>query len=79
MNLLGENRRGDDELRGVALQLLIWDVEVPAESVDVKVNEGWVTLKGLVEYQFQTDAAFDDIASLYGVIGITNEIEVSTP
>ena len=74
VNLLGEYRRDDEEIRGIALQLLIWDVEVPAESVDVKVNEGWVTLKGGVDYQFQSDAAYDDVASLYGVLGITNEI-----
>ena len=79
VNLLGDYRRDDDELRGVALQLLIWDVEVPADTVDVKVDEGWVTIKGRVHYQFQSDAAYDDVASLYGVLGITNEIKVSTP
>ena len=79
VNLLGDYRRDDDEIRGIALQLLIWDVEVPAESVDVKVTEGWVTLKGRVDYQFQSDAAYDDVASLYGVLGVTNEIMVSTP
>lgn len=79
VNLLGDWRRGDDEIRGIALQSLIWDSEVPSDSVKVKVEEGWVTLKGQVEYQFQCDAAFDDVASLYGVIGVTNEIKVVTP
>lgn len=79
VNLLGEYRRDDEEIRGIALQLLIWDVEVPAESIDVKVNEGWLTLTGRADYQYQSDAAYDDVASLYGVLGITNEIKVSTP
>jgi osmotically-inducible protein OsmY len=78
VRLLGDDRR-DDEIRGIALQLLIWDAEIPADSIDVKVNEGWVTLKGEVDYQFQSDDAYDDIASLYGVVGITNEITVITP
>jgi osmotically-inducible protein OsmY len=79
VNLLGSSVRHDDEIRGAALQILIWDAEVPAESVDVRVQEGWVTLTGRVEYQFQSNAAFEDVASLYGVFGVNNDIRVSTP
>ena len=77
VSLTGADRRDDDEIRGAALQNLIWDVDVPSDFVDVKVNDGWVTLKGDVDYQFQSDAAYDDVASLYGVLGITNEITVN--
>jgi len=79
VSLLGDYRRGDDEIRGIALQSLIWDTQIPSESIHVKVEEGWVTLKGDVDYQFQSDAAFEDVASLYGVLGITNAIKVVTP
>jgi BON domain len=79
VSLTGANRRDDDEIRGAALQNLIWDVEVPSDFVDVKVNDGWITLKGDVSYQFESDAAYDDVASLYGVLGVTNEIVVSNP
>jgi osmotically-inducible protein OsmY len=79
VSLIGANRRDDDEIRGAALQGLIWDVEVPSDFVDVKVDDGWVTLKGNVSYQFESDAAYDDVASLYGVAGVTNEIIVSNP
>jgi osmotically-inducible protein OsmY len=77
VSLTGADRREDDEIRGAALQNLIWDVDVPSDFVDIKVNDGWVTLKGDVSYQFQSDAAYDDVASLYGVLGITNEITVN--
>jgi osmotically-inducible protein OsmY len=77
VSLTGSDRREDDEIRGAALQNLIWDVDVPSDFVDIKVNDGWVTLKGDVSYQFQSDAAYDDVASLYGVLGITNEITVN--
>jgi osmotically-inducible protein OsmY len=79
VSLLGSDRREDDEIRGAALQILIWDAEVPSDLVDVKVQDGWVTLKGDVGYQFESDAAYDDVASLYGVYGITNEIRVTNP
>jgi osmotically-inducible protein OsmY len=54
------------------------DPRIPdsCDFVDVKVNDGWVTLKGDVSYRFQSDAAYDDVASLYGVLGIANEITV---
>jgi osmotically-inducible protein OsmY len=77
VDLLGVDRREDNEIRGAALQALIWDVEVPSDSIDVKVADGWVTLKGDVTYQFQSDAAYDDVSSLYGVYGVTNEIKVN--
>ena len=79
VDLLDRDRREDDEIRGVALQALIWDTEVPSDEVDVKVQDGWITLKGDVTYQFQSDAAYDDVATLYGVYGVTNEIKVDEP
>jgi osmotically-inducible protein OsmY len=73
----GADRREDDEICCAALQGLAWDSEVP-EAVDVDVTDGWVTLTGDVGYQFQSDAAFDDVASLYGVLGVTNRSPSST-
>jgi osmotically-inducible protein OsmY len=78
VDVLGADSREDDELRGIALQSLSWDADVP-DSVDAKVQEGWVTLKGNVSYQYQSDAAYDDVSKLYGVYGITNQIVVSNP
>ena len=79
VRLLDEWRREDAEIRGIALQILMWDLEVPAESVDVKVDEGWITLTGNVSYQFESEAAYDDVTGLYGVYGVTNEVTVSRP
>jgi len=79
VRLLDDYAREDAEIRGAALQALMWDVEIPSDSIDVKVDGGWVTLKGELDYQFQSDDAFDDVASLIGVIGVTNEIRVVEP
>jgi osmotically-inducible protein OsmY len=79
VSLTGSDRREDDEIRGIALQSMIWDVEVPADAVDVKVSDGWVTLTGNVSYQFESTAAYEDVAGLFGVLGVTNEIRVSNP
>src|SRR4051812_22892221 len=76
VRLLDDDRREDAEIRGAALQRLIWDSLIPGDDLDVSVDEGWVTLKGDVGLQFQSDLAFDDVAGLYGVTGVTNAIKV---
>jgi osmotically-inducible protein OsmY len=72
------DRWQDDEIRGAALQALISNAGVPAERVDVRVAAGWLTLKGEVKHQHESDAAFDAVSRLPGVGGITNEITVVT-
>jgi osmotically-inducible protein OsmY len=79
VRLLNDNRREDAEIRGAALQRLMWDADLPSGSLDVKVTDGWVTIEGDVDFQFQSDEAFDDVATLFGVVGVTNEIRVTTP
>lgn len=79
VRLLNDDRREDADIRGIALGILMWDTEVPADLVDVEVSQGWVTLTGEVPYQFESDAAYDDVAGLAGVYGVTNEIKVVNP
>jgi len=76
VRLLNEDRRKDAEIRGAALQRLTWDPEIPGDYIDVRVKDGWVTLKGEVDHQYQSDDAFNHMVSLYGVTGVTNDIEV---
>jgi osmotically-inducible protein OsmY len=77
VRLLDDDRRQDAEIRGHALQRLIWDAELPGDYLDVHVSDGWVTLKGDVDFQYQSEAAFDDVANLHGVTGVTNKIVVT--
>ena len=75
VRLMNDDRRKDAEIRGAALQRLTWDPQIPGDYIDVHVKDGWVTLKGEVDHQYQSDIAFDHVASLYGVTGVTNDIE----
>ncbi len=65
----------DDELRGSALQALMSDDGVP-DRVDVSVANAWLTLKGEVKHQRESDAAFKAVSGIPGVGGITNTIKV---
>lgn len=73
---LDRDRREDAEIRGAALQRLMWDPELRPDYLDVHVKDGWATLKGDVDHQFQSDKVFDHRATLAGVSGITNHIKV---
>src|SRR4051795_4541648 len=79
VRLLDRDRREDAEIRGAALQRLEWDSEIPADAIRVSVKDGWVTLKGDVVFQFQSDEAFNRVSSLHGVTGVTNEIRIDEP
>jgi osmotically-inducible protein OsmY len=79
VRLLDDERREDAEIRGAALQRLLWDPELRSDYVDVHVRDGWVTLKGEVDHQYQSDDAFDHVAGLRGVTGVTNKIKVVEP
>ena len=78
-SLPDERAREDAEIGDAALEILRRDAEVSADAIDVKVLEGWVTLTGAVTYQFESDAAFEDVAALQDVVGVTNDIEVAAP
>jgi osmotically-inducible protein OsmY len=69
-------RRGDEEIAASAITRLAWDVSVPSDSVAVKVENGWITLTGQVDGHYQKRAAALDVRGLFGVVGITDEINI---
>lgn len=72
----GDVGLGDDEIARRAVSSLEWDVMVPNEAIQVVVQDGYVTLTGEVEWDFQRAAAARAIHKLYGVRQITNEISL---
>ena len=66
----------DTEIAQKALQVLSWDVEVPENKVTVKVEEGWVTLMGTLDWHYQRRAAEGDVRKLNGVVGVINNIMI---
>lgn len=66
----------DDEIARRVTQLLSWDVFVPHEEVQAKVEKGWVTLTGTVDWQYQKASAEKDVTKIGGVRGVTNLIAV---
>jgi osmotically-inducible protein OsmY len=70
------HKHADEEIAERALSMFRWDVAVPDKQIQVKVENGVVTLTGNVEHQFQKQAAERDVRRLGGVTNIINRIEV---
>src|SRR6266446_2456003 len=68
--------RTDADLAAAVLSALKWDAAIPAGTLDVTVSQGWVTLKGEVEYAFQKRDAERAVERLSGVKGVGNLIVV---
>jgi osmotically-inducible protein OsmY len=69
-------KRSDDEIAQRALNILNWSVQIPADSIQVKVEKGWITLSGTVPWQYQRLAAESAVRKLSGIRGVTNLIEI---
>ncbi|MEI5681792.1 BON domain-containing protein [Mesorhizobium sp. CCNWLW179-1] len=72
----GTNRTADDEIAKRAVNSINWNTSIPDDAVQVKVQKGWVTLTGKVEWQYQKSAATDTVRDLAGVVGVSNQIEI---
>ncbi len=72
----GTHRTADDEIAKRAVNTINWNTSVPSDSVQVKVQNGWLTLTGKVEWQYQKTAAADAVRGLAGLVSVSNQIEV---
>jgi len=70
------NQRSDSDIARAVVNALDWNVAVPRELLDVKVEDGWVTLTGKVDRYYQKMAAEGAVHGLMGVKGISNLITV---
>lgn len=70
------HHRTDQDIIEAALNALKWNVLIPADKIQVKVEHGWVTLFGEVVWNFERESAYDSVRLLTGVRGISNKITV---
>ncbi len=71
------DRRSDEDIARAATSAFDWNVLLP-KNLQAVVEDGWVTLKGKVQWQFQKNAAYDAVKGLTGVKGVINSITVKT-
>ncbi len=69
--------KNDNEVAGEVVTAFKHNWEIPDEKVKVKVEQGWLTLDGVVQWNYQKEAAKKAVRYLAGVKGETNNISVA--
>jgi len=73
------DRRDDSHIAEAIAHILEWNVNIPAGQVHARVQDGWVTLEGSVEYSHQRHEVERMVRHVRGVKGITDSIVVRRP
>ncbi|PDQ20554.1 ornithine aminotransferase [Mesorhizobium sanjuanii] len=76
VRLVGLKGTADDEIAKRAVDAITWNVSIPRDKVQVKVQDGWITLTGKLEWQYQKNAAAEAVRGLAGVVGVANQIDI---
>jgi len=76
VKLASSAKRSDEDIAEACLSALRAHGSVPNDRIKVLVNDGWVTLEGTVEWQYQKVAAEQAVQYLLGVAGLINQIDV---
>ncbi|MEO8772268.1 MAG: BON domain-containing protein [Ferruginibacter sp.] len=69
-------KKDDNEIADEVLHAFNWNWRVPNDKIKVKVENGWVTLEGELEFNYQRDGAMDAVKNLLGVKGVSNSITI---
>jgi osmotically-inducible protein OsmY len=72
------NMSQSDDVKSAVLNALHWDLAVPPHRVKVEVENGWVTMSGMVDRPYQLGCAESDARRVPGVAGVTNQIRLAS-
>jgi osmotically-inducible protein OsmY len=70
------NHRPDPEIARDAVAAIQNQLPYSSDHIRVVVKDGWVTLEGWVEWNYQRDRAEEAVRRLRGVKGVTNLIQL---
>lgn len=70
------SERTDSDVAEAAANALEWNASIPVGKVKVRVQNGWLTLEGEVDWDYQRRAADRSVRHLRGVKAVTNLITV---
>ncbi|SEK10877.1 BON domain-containing protein [Paraburkholderia diazotrophica] len=76
VHLPQKDERTDEEIANAVHAILHWTVGLPEDSVKVQVEKGWITLRGTVDWAYQSHVAARAVSHMRGVRGVLNRIEV---
>lgn len=68
--------RSDEEIKRALTNLIHWNADVQEGMVHVEVSNGWVTLEGEVEHEYQFTKAEYLAEDFTGVKGVSNNVKI---
>ncbi len=71
-----DSQRNDADIAHAVQNVLHWTTYLPSNDVNIMVEDGWVTLSGEVNWNFQRETAVAAIRYLKGVKGVSNDIGI---
>jgi osmotically-inducible protein OsmY len=71
------SQRPDPDIARAVLDALKWNILVPHESIKLTVENGWVTLRGTVDWYYQKEEAERTVRNITGVKGVSNLVTVA--
>ncbi len=71
-------KKDDNEIATEVVNAFKWNSHIPKDNVHVKVEKGWVTLDGEVQWNYQKEAAKTIVKNLMGVMGVSNNIQIKS-
>ncbi len=75
VDLMGSYEKTDTEIAAAALNALEWSYAAP-KGIKVSIENGWITLKGEADWDYERTAAKNAVSSLMGVRGVSNNIVI---
>lgn len=78
VKLAGSSKRNDADIAGSAESALQWITYLPKNSVKVMVEDGWITLSGEVDWEYQRQTAAGAVRYLMGVKGVRENIAIKS-
>jgi len=76
VRLSDRGKKTDADIAQALLNALKWHSLIPVEKIKVKVENGWVTLEGELEWGFQRKAVVRATEDLEGILGVINNIVI---
>ena len=64
----------DTEIAKAAFDAIKWNSSIPANKINIKVEDAWVYLSGEVKWSYQKNAAKRAVEDLLGVKGVIDSI-----
>jgi len=72
------DKKNDQEIAIEVLNALKWSWQIPNDKIQVKVENGWVTLTGELDWNYQKEAARTATSHLVDVKWVANNITVKS-